>query len=721
LPGTRIAEHGQPQRNDNGSMTQTSRARLRKAWPLAVIAVLLVAGGVCEWRGWPFLAGPLQHSLAKRLQRPVELGDEFQLRLLGSIRLDTDALRIGEPNGLPAGSPLGGNLVDARDAHLQIPYSTVFGLMRSRHDVPLRIASLRFGRLDAAFKRQADGRANWSTASPDKTSAHSFQMPQFDELVVRNGHVRFEDAVSKTLLEARISTREGEGRTAAGEQAAGLVVEGRGEHDNRPFELRVTSTGVLPLVSRDSAAAVPVTVRLAAGDAKFGFDGTGTDLLSLRALDGDAVLSGSSLARVGDQLGITLPTTEPFTLHGRLGKSGDLWSLKKIALDVGDSRLGGEFSFDRRSAPPVLRGELNGKRMVLADLLPAFGAPRPGSGNPKIPAGHMVPQREFDIPSLHAMNADVKLRLQRAELGTLFREPLQPLQGDLTLRGGVLTIDNFMARAAGGEVKGAMGLDASSRTKALWSADLRWAGIELDQWLRPRNKTSQVSKPSGENPGYITGKLGGHAKLNAQGNSTAKMLASIDGTVQAWVREGTVSHLIVEAAGLDLAQGLGLLFVGDDPLPLNCAVLKADAKNGTLTPEVAILDTRDSTLFVSGSVSLADEKLALTLTSKPKDMSPASLRAPVKIAGTFADPEVQIGKSAIGLRLLASVALAAVNPLAALIPLFDPGDKEAAGGCRRMLGQLRDANGPAGSPDSKAPKPADAAMDGKVSKGAGGK
>jgi hypothetical protein len=53
------------------------------------------------------------------------------------------------------------------------------------------------------------------------------------------------------------------------------------------------------------------------------------------------------------------------------------------------------------------------------------------------------------------------------------------------------------------------------------------------------------------------------------------------------------------------------------------------------------------------------------------------------------------------------VALAAVHPLAAIVPLFDPGDKEAAGGCRRALDQLRDANGPAGARDAKAPKPSD--------------
>jgi hypothetical protein len=120
-----------------------------------------------------------------------------------------------------------------------------------------------------------------------------------------------------------------------------------------------------------------------------------------------------------------------------------------------------------------------------------------------------------------------------------------------------------------------------------------------------------------------------------------------------------------------------------------------------------MVDTRDSTLFIAGTVSLADERLALTLTSKPKDMSPARLRSPIKVDGTFEHPQVHVEKKPIAVKLLASAALAAINPLAALLPLFDAGDKEGAGGCQSTLQNLRDADGPAGTRDSKAPKPKD--------------
>lgn len=135
--------------------------------------------------------------------------------------------------------------------------------------------------------------------------------------------------------------------------------------------------------------------------------------------------------------------------------------------------------------------------------------------------------------------------------------------------------------------------------------------------------------------------------------------------------------------------------------------MKVDAQDGKLTPEAAIIDTKDSTLFIEGSVSLADEQLALKVTSKPKDISPATLRSPLRVEGSFAKPKLALEKKPIAGKVLAAIALAVVHPLAALIPLFDAGDNDAAGGCQRALRQLRDADGPATARASQAPKASD--------------
>jgi len=112
-------------------------------WPVGLLLLLVVAFGVCESQGWPFLKGPAERQLTARLQRPVEFGDSFTLHLLHRIRLSTSAFRIGARQG-SAALPGEGDLAQARAAYLELPYSTVFGLLRGDAGTAPRITSLRF-------------------------------------------------------------------------------------------------------------------------------------------------------------------------------------------------------------------------------------------------------------------------------------------------------------------------------------------------------------------------------------------------------------------------------------------------------------------------------------------------------------------------------------------------------------------------------------------------
>ena len=149
---------------------------------------------------------------------------------------------------------------------------------------------------------------------------------------------------------------------------------------------------------------------------------------------------------------------------------------------------------------------------------------------------------------------------------------------------------------------------------------------------------------------------------------------------------GSVSHLAIEAAGLDVAQSLGVLIKGDDALPVLCTVADLRVEKGILKPRVLVLDTTDSTVWVDGSLSLATEALDLRLLVSPKDFSPLALRSPVHLKGTFANPDVSIDKAKLGQRLGAAALLGLLNPVAALIPFFDIGDsddaKQGAAKCR---------------------------------------
>jgi AsmA family protein len=727
---------------------------------LGAIVLAVVVLGICELVEWPFLRHPLETELARILDRPVAFGDKFGVRLLGSVRAHTDSMTIGPaPADGPtlvddAGKPR--DFMHADSVRLALSYRTLYEQWKGTGQ-PLAVRLLDVDGLELNLKRNADGHANWQFgAAQPATSASSPQLPTFERLTVRNGEVRLVDEPLQISADAHVATREGTARAAAiaasgastpqvrvatvgtariagpaplaasGGTAAparqalaidddtpGLQVDGKGTYRKAPLLIQLRSSGLLPLAASDSAAAaVPLWLDVRADKTRIRVDGTATDLLHFGGMDATFVASGPSLAAVGDALGVTLPTTAKFATHGRLRKHAKVWEAGIAAMDIGSSRLEGDFRFDTTPDVPVLTGTLGGARLALADLGPAFGAAPPDAGAAATNArpGRVIPDREFDIPSLKAMDADVGVRLAVLDLGTPALEPFQPLQGRITLQDGVLNLRDLLARTSAGEVQGLIGLD-SRPANPKWNADLRWSGIQLDRFIKTRDVAVRKDA-DGQRPevGYVSGALGGNAQLKGEGRSSAKLLASLDGTARLWVRDGTVSHILVEAAGIDVAQALGVFVKGDDKLPMQCALAQFDLVDGRLTPQVFVIDTRDTTMLVDGDLSLATESLDLRMTAHPHDFSPLALRTPVKVSGTFTDPHIRPEIKPLAVRGAAAAALSLVNPLAALLALVDFKQKERDV-CTAAVSRVRGAaqagvkTGPAMAPPLPASSP----------------
>jgi uncharacterized protein involved in outer membrane biogenesis len=662
-------------------------------WLLGALALLVLALVLCEALGWRFLRDPLQSRLSTALQREVRCGPTFRLHLLGSVRLSCSEVLLGSPDGQPVlldeqKSPR--PLLHATDLRVAVPYASLWALRRGEGLEAVDITALTVQTLEANLAQAKDGRANFKFGPPKPPKAEGeeeepLRLPRFGELQVRQGRVRMEDAQHDLAVDGQLSTDEG----SAGGANAGLRAQATGRWRNQPLLARLEAGGVLPLVGGAGTPPVPVKLHIEASQTLLDLDGRVADVLSLRALEGDFHVKGASLAGAGGFLSLTLPTTGPFEMRGKVSKKEALWHAAVASFTVGSSRMHGEFDFDTALKPPRLAGTLAGERLALSDLAPAVGAAAKGSGAPTPrPAGtpreRVLPNKEFDLPKLGQMQADVRVDLATAYLGTGALENFKPLQGRVLLKDRVLTLQDVLARTAGGEMRGVIALDSRPR-QPLWQADLRWADVQLERFVKPRNPTAAEhrgdEKPA---PGYISGILGGQAKLKGTGRSTAAMLGSLDGDMNLWVRNGALSHLLIEVVGLDVAQALGVALVGDQRLPLNCAVVRVQVQDGLVRPQAAVFDTSDTTIVAGGEVSLAQERLNLTLAARPKDFSPLSLRSPVHVEGTFAHPNIRLEKGRLALKLGAAAALAVVTPLAAILPLMDMGEKDKAG-CQQTL------------------------------------
>ena len=135
----------------------------------------------------------------------------------------------------------------------------------------------------------------------------------------------------------------------------------------------------------------------------------------------------------------------------------------------------------------------------------------------------------------------------------------------------------------------------------------------------------------------------------------------------------------------------GVFIKGDQSLPLECAVMDLKADHGVVTPKVALIDTPVTLILIDGNLSLASEALDLRLAAKPKNFSPFTVRSPIHVTGTFSDPQASPEGGPIAARVLGGVALAFINPLAAILPFIDPGSgaqQASENACLKSLQQL---------------------------------
>ena len=667
------------------------------------LLLLLVAAG--EATGWPFLRGPLQRGLERLGGVSIQIEGDFRTRLFWQPGLSAERLVVGPAEGIDAP-----HLLAADGVSLRWRWAD---LWRFRQGQALHIQSLDAQHVDGRLLRLADGRASWHLGVPGtaaETTRARRPAPVVERLQVQTGRLQVDDALLQLQVEALVQAQ----KPATEGALPGLELTAQGRYRTAPLKLRARAAAALPLLAggRGAAEAAPMTglsVDAQVARTHLVFNGEAAALLSAVRLKGALQLSGPSLAAMGQALGLVLPETPAFKLHGRIAHAGSVWSLVADRATIGSSALAGAFSYDTAAVPARLSGRLTGSRLALQDLGPAIGADKPPAR-----AGRVLPDQALNLPSLAAMDANVLVDIGLLDLGTSKLAPLGQVRTHLRLQHGALQLDDLSATVAGGRVSGSSRLDTRPAVPQ-WTAALKFSGLDVAGWVQglrtpaaagssagtgqaagppaalKRERQAALKQPQAPTRAYMTGVLDAQLTLRGQGRSVAEIFATLHGETQATVRDGTLSHLFTEAMGLDVAEALGVLLRGDRSLPLRCARLDAPVRQGVLVARLAVLDNADSTLRMSGQVNLRDETLALRIVTLPKDFSPLSLRTPITVGGTLGKPVVAIDVSRLGARALAALALAAAAPVAALLPFVDAGRPPATDPCAA-------AAGPAGRP-----------------------
>ncbi len=490
------------------------------------------------------------------------------------------------------------------------------------------------------------------------------QLVQLHSLRINEGRLRFIDTLGRSNID--LAVRSGEARQA--DAAPPVRVQGKGRWRGAAFTLSGGTESPLELSNSDHPFRIHLDARAGATHAIA--RGSPTNPFQLQVFDLQFQLSGQDLDDLYPLIGIAIPSSPPYQLDGRLKRDHERWRYEKFSGRVGDSDLAGDVEIDVAGERPRLTANLLSKRLDFDDLAGFIGAPPKTGGDESANAAQkaqaaqlaakstVLPDTPYNLGKLRAMDADVRWKAQRINAPKL---PLDDMDAHLLLDNGLLRLEPLNFGVAGGDIRSTVRMDARrAQINTTFNASLR--GVQLGQLFPDAKLAEQAS-----------GGISGNIRLSGNGNSIAAMLGSSNGDVAVGMGRGHIGNLLMELAGLDVAESLKFLFTGDTQIPLRCAFADFGVHDGLMRSRALAFDTTDTLVIGEGTISLKQEQLDLLLRPRPKDVSILALRSPLRVGGSFKDPSFRPDFKALGIRGAIALTLASIAPPAALLATIETG------------------------------------------------
>jgi uncharacterized protein involved in outer membrane biogenesis len=635
---------------------------------LVVFALLLVL--LVAFFPWDVLRGPLNRYVSDQTGRHFEITRRLDVKVGRTTRLLADGITFANPEWAKDAY-----LVKAEGAEIDIE---LLPLLFKRHIVLPRV-ELRQPQL--GLQIESDGRRTWALG---RDSSDPKNIPDVDALVVDKGSAHFISSERGADIHVDFSI---EGSVMP------LSFSARGTWAKEPFTAKGRTGNVLHL-SAPLQDPFPIEIDAAAGGTSLRAHGSIASLSTLAGANAVFDLQGQNLADLYKLVGVVLPETPRYMLHGQVDKNAEVWRVRDIKGKLGNSDLSGELAYDRTQKVPQLVGNLKSNWLDFNDLAPLVGIPeQPAPGSPAVaqeahkakkphdPTRKILPTAPLDLARMKAMNSEVTY--MAAKVTNARHLPIDRISAGVNLKNGVLKLDPLSFGIAGGTMTGQLHIDSHSNPATV-EAHLKGKSLELSRMFRDVRLTQSSF-----------GKIHGDVHLKGRGNTTAQMLASASGDVSLLMGQGQISNLLLEFAGLDGAEIIKFLLRGDKNVKLRCAAAAFDVKDGLMTSRALVLDTDDTVIWGDGNVNFGTEAMDLYFRPYPKDTSILSVRSPIKITGTLGAPHTGPDQGALAGRAAVALALGAINPLLALAATLETGPGEDAD-CRATLRV-------AASPNAEAP------------------
>ena len=631
----------------------------RHPWVTAAVAVAIVLVVLVLLWDWNWFKGPVERAVEARTGRSFDIGGDLDVDLGTTVGIRADRLRLGN-----AAWSEEDEMASVERAGIRVHLPSL--LFRRE----TRIPEIELVRPRVRLETSDEG-GNWDMFGEPSGGTP----PRIERLWIEDGELVFLHPAEETRIDIRMESRE----AARDDVAPPVAVEGTGEWRGNDFSLEGQVASLLELQQPDAPAGYGVDLHARAGRTSAHARGRLFNPFQFQRFDVQMQLEGANLQDLYPLVGIALPDTPAYTLDGRLGRDGNVWTYQEFKGTVGDSDLGGDVTVTVGGERPHFRADLVSELLDFDDLAGLVGgAPDAGAddtSNPELEAraaeqaasGRVLPDTPYALEKLRAMDADVRLRATRIDSPVL---PLDHMDATLSLVDGLLTLEPLDFGVAGGTIRSNVRMDARGEViETRLDGSVR--GLELQQMF----PDSAVAEDA-------LGAIGGEIGLTGHGNSIAGMLGSANGEVMVGMGRGQVSNLILELAGIDVFEALRFLITGDRLVPIHCAFADFSVQDGLMEARALAFDTADTIIVGEGTIDLDEEALDLELRPRPKDRSLLALRSPLVIDGTFANPGIRPDMGRLGVRGAIALALGSIAPPAALLATIElgPGEDADCGG-----------------------------------------
>ena len=314
-----------------------------------------------------------------------------------------------------------------------------------------------------------------------------------------------------------------------------------------------------------------------------------------------------------------LPATQPVRLTAIVRHDAPGWRLADLTGRIGRSDVRAHVTIGRDGERTLLDADLISNGFDFNDLSSDAALAR-SAAQDRVTGPRLIPATPIRLDYLQRLDGTLRYDLRRI----LSRDPsvFRAVRGTLTLAHGVLTAAPLFATLPAGQVMGTAQVRHHAGTPLL-TLDLRVANSQMSLLTR-----SDVA----------TGPLSGRTRLTGRGDTFRAALSRASGSVVWITRRGTIMRRAALFAGGDL--GRALFEGGTQRTGIRCAIARFDVTDGVARAAPMVIDTDVSRIEGGGTVDIASERFAFTLTGHPKLGHAVRIDQPVMVEGTLLHPTV---------------------------------------------------------------------------------